>query len=75
MLRNCAQFTEAEQLYRRALQLGEKVLSAEHPLIAKVLNELASNFHQQRIYKDVEKAYYIAMHDQMIDYEVGSNNI
>ena len=41
LLRETGRYEEAEPLYRRAIEIGEKVLGAEHPDLATRLNNLA----------------------------------
>jgi tetratricopeptide (TPR) repeat protein len=49
-----AQYKEAEPLYKRALDIREKVLGPDHPDTARSLNNLASLYSSQGQYKEAE---------------------
>ncbi len=56
-----AQYTEAEQLYQRALTIHERVLGAEHPNTALSLNNLAELYRSQGKYEQAEPLYQRAL--------------
>jgi tetratricopeptide (TPR) repeat protein len=48
---------EAEQLYRRALSIKEKILGADHPDVAMTLNNLAVFYKSCKRYDRAESLY------------------
>ncbi|KAI3343673.1 hypothetical protein F4824DRAFT_440720 [Ustulina deusta] len=52
-----AKFSEAEQLFRQTLELGEGVLSKKHPIILRSMNGLANALRTQGKYEEAEKLY------------------
>lgn len=56
-----ARYTEAESLYKQALQTQEKTLGAEHPNIAQSLNRLALIYRAQGRYHKAEPLYKQAL--------------
>src|SRR5262249_5494753 len=48
---------EAEQLYRRALAIKEKLFGADHPDVALTLNNLAAFYKSQKSYAEAEPLY------------------
>ena len=50
-------YSEAEPLYKRSLQIREKVLRPEHPNVATSLNNLASLYRDQGRYPEAEPLY------------------
>ncbi len=51
-------YTEAEQLNLKALEMRRKVLPANHPLIAQSLNNLAELYRSQGYYPQAEALYH-----------------
>ena len=51
------QYEEAEELYKRALEIYEDELGEEHLYTAFVLNDLAMLYDEQERYKEAEKLY------------------
>ena len=49
--------TKAEQLYRRALAIKEKVLGRDHPDVAMTLNNLAVLYKSQGRFTEAEPLY------------------
>ena len=47
-------YAEAEALYKRALEIKEKALGADHPAVAMTLNNLAVLYQGQAKYADAE---------------------
>ncbi|MFC2032217.1 tetratricopeptide repeat protein, partial [Chloroflexota bacterium] len=54
-------YKEAEPLYKRALEIREKVLGPEHPDTATSLNNLAGLYNDQGLYKEAEPLYKRAL--------------
>nr|CAD2199779.1 unnamed protein product [Meloidogyne enterolobii] len=48
-----------EPLCKRALEIREKVLGADHPDVAKQLSNLALIYQNQGLYDEVEKYYKV----------------
>ncbi|MCH8269351.1 MAG: tetratricopeptide repeat protein, partial [Acidobacteria bacterium] len=55
--RDQGQYTEAELLYQRALEIREKALGPEHPDVAVSLNNLAEMYHTQGKYGEAESLF------------------
>jgi tetratricopeptide (TPR) repeat protein len=60
-LEDRAEYTEAEPLYRRALEIREKTLGPNHSDTATSLNNLAVLFRSQRRYEEAEPLYRRAL--------------
>jgi tetratricopeptide (TPR) repeat protein len=82
ILRILGNYDAAEPLYRRALQIREKHLGAEHPEVAASLNNLAALLHDQGKYAAAEplirRALQIAEKQHSTDYShvaTGLNNL
>jgi tetratricopeptide (TPR) repeat protein len=58
---NCAQFTEAESLYQRALDTCEQTLGSGHLLVAKAVQGLANVCFAQGKYAEAEPLYQRAL--------------
>lgn len=56
------QYREAEPLYRRALDIRERELGPEHPLVADVLDSQANLCWRQGNYAQAETLYQRALH-------------
>ncbi len=52
-----AQYEEAEPLYKRAIEIGEKTLGPEHPLLATYIDNLATVYEDQGKYSKAEPLY------------------
>src|SRR5262249_14808292 len=50
-------YTEAEPLYRRAIEIDEKALGKDHPDVATYYNNLAGLLHDQGKYDEAEPLY------------------
>ncbi len=61
MLRDQGNNTEAEPLYRRALEIREKQLGPNHPDVAQSLNNLAELLRAQGNYAEAEPLYRRAL--------------
>ncbi len=60
-LSNRAYYAQAEQLYQRALQIGENVLGSESPLVAEALYGLAHLYREQGEYEEAEPLFQRAL--------------
>ncbi len=56
-LSEAASYEEAEPLYKRSLEIKEKVLGAEHPSVATTLSNLAELYKAQGRYEEAEPLY------------------
>jgi tetratricopeptide (TPR) repeat protein len=54
---NLARYPDAEPLFRRAIEIGEKTLGKEHPDVAARYNNLATLFESQGKYADAEPLF------------------
>ena len=54
-------YAEAEALYKRALEIKEKALGADHPSVAMTLNNLAVLYQGQAKYADAAGLYERAL--------------
>ena len=54
---NLARYTEAEPLYRRAIEIDEKILGKDHPSVAISYNNLALLLKDQGKYDEAEPLY------------------
>jgi tetratricopeptide (TPR) repeat protein len=52
-----ARYAEAEQLFRRAIEIGEKTLGKDHPTIATRYNNLALLLYDQGRYAEAEPLF------------------
>ena len=59
---NQGKYQEAEPLFKRALEIKEKVLGSEHPDVAKSLNNLAGLYSNQSEYLKAKPLYIKAIH-------------
>ena len=48
---------EAEDMYKQALEIDEKILSPEHPDVALTLNNLALLYVDQERYDEAEDSF------------------
>jgi tetratricopeptide (TPR) repeat protein len=56
-----ALYSEAEPMYRRALEIREKSLGKDHPSVANSLNNLAGLYREQGKYDEAEPMYRRAL--------------
>ncbi len=56
-----ARYAEAEPLYLRAIEIGEKTLGPEHPHLTTYLNNLAELYRDQGKYEQAEPLYLRAI--------------
>ena len=56
-----AEYQQAEELYKKALLVSEKVLGEEHPSTATSYNNLAGVYYSQGEYKEAEELYKKAL--------------
>jgi len=68
-----ANYRSAEPLYRRALQIWEKRLGAEHTRVATALNNLAESLRAQGQYADAEPLYRRAL--EIREKQVGPDHL
>ncbi|WP_292761209.1 tetratricopeptide repeat protein, partial [Nostoc sp. NOS(2021)] len=54
-------YSEAEPLYKKALELRQRLLGEEHPDVASSYNNLAGLYHSQGRYSDAEPLYKKAL--------------
>ncbi|MGY4233430.1 tetratricopeptide (TPR) repeat protein [Bradyrhizobium sp. USDA 4449] len=54
-------FADAEPLFKRALAIGEKVLSREHPDVGQSLNNLATLYVKQERFAEAEPLFQRAI--------------
>ena len=54
-------YREAEPLFRRAIEIGEKILGKDHPTVARNYNNLAGLLQKQGKYDQAEPLYRRAM--------------
>ena len=59
--RSQGKYADAEGLYKRALAIYEKALGADHPDVARTLNNLAGVYETQGKYADAEGLYKRAL--------------
>ncbi len=50
-------YREAEPLFRRAIEIGEKILGKDHPTVARNYNNLAGLLQKQGKYDQAEPLY------------------
>jgi tetratricopeptide (TPR) repeat protein len=60
-LKSRAQYAQAEPLFRRALEIREKIYGPDHPGVATVLNNLAELLRDQGQYAQAEPLYRRAL--------------
>ena len=61
LYRSQGRYTEAEPLYREALDLRKQLLGDNHPDVAQSLNNLASLYYYQGRYEEAEPLYLEAI--------------
>ena len=67
-----ASYTDAEPLYRRALEIRETQLGADHPDVATSLNNLALLLQDQGNYTDAEPLYRRAL--EIFETQLGADH-
>jgi tetratricopeptide (TPR) repeat protein len=72
LYRSQGRYAEAEPLYRRALQITEQQLGAEHPDTATSLNNLAGLYRSQGRYAEAEPLYRRAL--QIREQQLGAEH-
>jgi tetratricopeptide (TPR) repeat protein len=72
LYRSQGRYAEAEPLYRRALQITEQQLGAEHPDTATSLNNLAGLYRSQGRYAEAEPLYRRAL--QITEQQLGAEH-
>ena len=68
-----ARYTEAEPLYRRAIEIDEKALGKDHPDVATAYNNLASLLEDQGKYAEAEPLYSAGDRDRRKGFRQGSS--
>ena len=71
-LRERAQYTESESLYRQALHIWKRAPEPDHPGVAHVLNGLASISRDQGKYEQAESLYLRALN--IYEHTLGSDH-
>jgi hypothetical protein len=51
---NQGRYADSEPLYRRSLAIREKTIGADHPYVARLLNDLAEVYRAQGLYAEAE---------------------